>query len=78
MRRPHRHQIIGTDYEAGVVNQCKEVASDGLNRGLYTFDESSEVPHAMIHWREFENDEARAQVRGLTFDFLEKGDALTN
>ena len=73
-------QIIGTDYEPGVVNRelLKEVASDGLNRGLYTFDESSEVPHAMIHWREFENDEARAQVRGLTFDFLEKGDALTN
>ena len=73
-------QIIGTDYEPGVVNRelLKEVAADGLNRGLYTFDESSEVPHAMIHWREFENDEARAQVRGLTFDFLEKGDALTN
>ena len=73
-------QIIGTDYEPGVVNRelLKEVASDGLNRGLYTFDESSEVPHAMIHWREFENDEARAQVRGLTFDFLEKGNALTN
>ena len=56
----------------------KKVTSDGVNRGLYTFDESSEVPHAMIHWREFENDEARAQVRALTLDFLEKGNALTS
>ena len=64
-------QIIGTDYEPGVVNRelLKEVASDGVNRGLYTFDESSEVPHAMIHWREFENDEARAQVRALNSIF---------
>ena len=73
-------QVIGTDYEPGVVSRelLEKVTSDGVNRGLYTFDESSEVPHAMIHWREFENDEARAQVRALTFDFLEKGNALTN
>ena len=73
-------QVIGTDYEPGVVSRelLEKVTSDGVNRGLYTFDESFEVPHAMIHWREFENDEARAQVRALTFDFLENGFALTS
>ncbi|MEC8049868.1 MAG: alpha/beta fold hydrolase [Myxococcota bacterium] len=73
-------QVIGTDFEPGVVSRelLEKVTSDGVNRGLYTFDESSEVPHAMIHWREFENDEARAQVRALTLDFLEKGNALTS
>ena len=39
-------QVIGTDYEPGVVNRelLEKAASDGVNRGLYTFDESSDVP----------------------------------
>jgi len=66
-------QIIGTEFEPGVVShsRLKEVAATGENRKLYTFDAESNVPHAMIHWREFKDDAARAQVRALTFDFLE-------
>ena len=73
-------QIIGTDFEPGVVSRklLEDVASGNMNRGLYTFDKESEVPHAMIHWREFENDAARSQVRAMTFHFLETSETLTN
>ncbi len=73
-------QIIGTDFEPGVVSRqrLKDVVSTGDHRGLYTFDKESNVPHAMIHWREFENDEARTQVRALTFDFIESSEVHSN
>ena len=66
-------QIIGTDFEPGVVSSARlrEVAETGENRKLYTFDAESNVPHAMIHWREFQDDEARAQIRAMTLDLLE-------
>ena len=73
-------QVLGTEFEPGVVSQSrlKEVAATGENRKLYTFDSNSSVPHAMIHWREFNDDEARARVRAMTLDFLESRSPLSS
>ena len=73
-------QIVGTEFEPGVVSgaRLQEVAATGGNRKLYTFDSESNVPHAMIHWREFKDDEARAQVRAMTLDFLEDPSPISN
>ena len=73
-------QVLGTEFEPGVVSQSrlKEVAATGENRKLYTFDSNSSVPHAMIHWREFNDDEARVRVRAMTLDFLESRSPLSS
>ena len=73
-------QIVGTEFEPGVVSgaRLQEVAATGENRKLYTFDSESNVLHAMIHWREFKDDEARAQVRSMTLDFLEDPSPISN
>ena len=67
-------QIISSEYENNVVSRqlLKEVyEANTETRGWYHFPTEAQVPHAMIHWREFENDASRAQLRGLTLDFIE-------
>lgn len=68
-------QIISSEYQNNVVSRqlLKEVYEDNTEtRGWYHFPTEAQVPHAMIHWREFDNDQSRAQLRSLTFDFINK------
>ncbi|MBT6175866.1 MAG: alpha/beta fold hydrolase [Deltaproteobacteria bacterium] len=68
-------QIVSSEYESNVVSRTllKEVyEANTATRGWYHFPTEAEVPHAMIHWREFENDQSRAELRSLTFDFIDQ------
>ena len=68
------------------VERCRDASHKGsddykyydswLKKGVHYLNVDSN--NRTTTFREFENDEARAQVRALTFDFLEKGNALTN
>ena len=65
-------QLVTSDYEPVTVSRKRlvELAKSGAPRALFAFDRALKVPHAMIHWREFDNDQARAQARALTFNLI--------
>mgnify|MGYP004193063917 CR=1 FL=1 len=66
-------QIVSSEFENMVVSRSllREVfEGNSETRGWYHYPTEAKVPHAMIHWREFENDDSRADLRKLTLDFL--------
>ena len=66
-------QIVSSEFENMVVSRSliREVfQSNTESRGWHHYPTEAEVPHAMIHWREFGNDDSRADLRRLTMDFL--------
>ena len=74
-------QLVSSDYQSNVVSRqmiydVNEVSSE--SRGWYHYPTESEVTHPMLHWREFGNDESRAHLRKLTFDFLESHEPQTH
>ena len=74
-------QIVSSEFENMVVSRSliREVfESDTENRGWYHYPTEAKVPHAMIHWREFQNDESRADLRRLTVDFLNNPQAVNH
>ena len=68
-------QIVSSEFENMVVSRglIREVFNSNTeDRGWYHYPTEAEVLHAMIHWREFQNDKSRADLRLLTLDFLDK------
>ena len=66
-------QIVSSEYENNVVSRqllADVYRADTETRGWHHYTKDSEVTHAMLHWREFDNDDSRAHLRKLTYDFI--------
>ena len=72
--------MVTSNYAPTTVSRkcLKKLVNSGEKRALYAFAKESEVPHAMLHWREFDNDVARAQARALTFNLIENQQPIGN